>query len=92
MAEIGLEVSLTLLGDSSAAKGAMARQGIGKTKHMAVKQLWLQEYVASGAINMEKVPRAMNVSDVLTHGWTMADMKQFHRMNILTENLQAASP
>ena len=64
--DLYLELSL----DSSAAKGICQRRGSGKVKHLEVKQLWLQEKVLQKEIKMNKIPRAINPSDCLTHYWT----------------------
>ena len=86
--EIGVNMEIEILGDSSAAQGTLARQGAGKTKHLAVKQLWLQDYVAKGVIKTIKVPRSRNCADVLTHAWSVNDVKHFERMNLVTVSHQ----
>ena len=68
---------IVLKTDSSAAKGVVMRSGSGKLKHLSVKQLWLQEYTASGEILVEKIPREQNPSDALTHEWSSKDWKFF---------------
>ena len=40
---------------------------MGKVRHVEVNQLWLQEKVTSGEIEVVKVPRAENRADALTH-------------------------
>jgi len=67
--ELEINLNIEMYGDSSAAKGTLARQGSGKIKHLSTKQLWLQEKVTSGDIKYHKIPRAKNASDVLTHHW-----------------------
>ena len=39
--EMNIELSIEINGDSSAAKGTLARQGSGKIKHLHTKQLWI---------------------------------------------------
>ena len=85
MYEIGEEIGIKMFGDSSAAQGTVARQGIGKSKHLSVKQLWLQAKVADGTIDARKIPRTVNVSDALTHGWTAADIRHFYGMSLRAE-------
>ena len=58
---------LTIRGDSTAALGIVAREGCGKVKHLAVKQLWLQERVAGKEVTVLKIPRASNTADAMTH-------------------------
>ena len=40
--DMGIEVSLPLHADSSAAIGICRRAGIGRVRHLAVGQLWIQ--------------------------------------------------
>ena len=53
--------------DSSAARGVINRQGVGKIKHLEVKHMWVQEKELKKDFTMHRVPRAENVADVLTH-------------------------
>ena len=64
---------LRVLTDSSAARGIVQRQGVGKVKHLDIKSLWLQEREAVGDISCVKVPRLLNWSDLMTHNWSEAE-------------------
>ena len=70
----GETFTLELRTDASAAIGVCQRSGAGRVKHLAIKQLWLQGQVAQGALQIQKVPRAANVSDLLTHHCTGPDI------------------
>ena len=52
--------------DASAAIGIASRIGIGKTRHIGVNTLWLQEKVFSGDIVLTKVGSEENLADALT--------------------------
>ena len=78
--EWGRPLELVLRGDSSACKGVLHREGLGKLKHLHIKQLWLQREVGEGRICFEKVPRAINTADTLTKHWTPDAHTLFHRM------------
>lgn len=71
--EFGHEVQMFIFTDSSAATGILHRSGCGKLKHLEAKQLWVQEAVANKNIKIVKIPRAQNISDALTHHWTVAE-------------------
>ena len=64
--DLGVDVGLTVLADSSAAIGICRRTGIGKVRHLAVGQLWVQERVRSGDYELRKHPGAQNPADLLT--------------------------
>ena len=52
--------------DASVAQSLSSRRGLGGTKHIEVNQLWLQEKVNDGKIEIEKVRTDENMSDALT--------------------------
>ena len=60
-ATLGDQLTLELKTDASAARGVILRQGVGKVRHVQVKQLWLQGNVAAGEVSIVKIPRADNV-------------------------------
>ena len=72
--EMGMKVGAQLRGDSSAAQGILTRKGVGKVKHLEVKHLWVQEKVREGAVKPVKVPRIVNVADLLTHPCSGVEM------------------
>ena len=58
------EVSLFV--DNSAARNIASRQGVGRTRHLEGKILWLQDKVKQGIFIPRPVPTADNVSDLGT--------------------------
>ena len=52
--------------DASACKGMLLRHGVGRVKHLSVKQLWVQEVVKVFDIDIGRIPRADNPADLLT--------------------------
>ena len=52
--------------DSSAAKSIGSRRGLGKVRHIELAELWLQEQVARGKIQLQKIRGGENFSDSLT--------------------------
>ena len=55
MADLGFRMDLEVLTDASAAKGIAFRRGLGKTRHVAVHYLWVQEKVRHGDLVVSKV-------------------------------------
>ena len=49
--------------DSSAGKGIAQRKGLGKLKHLELRELWLQDYVQQGKVQIRKEPTDTNVAD-----------------------------
>ena len=53
--DLGHKVRVCVMTDSSAAKGMASRKGLGKVRHVEVNQLWVQQKVGSGEIELKKV-------------------------------------
>ena len=68
---------LVIYTDSSAAKGISSRRGLGKVRHIEVNQLWIQDRVNSGEIEVRKVTGISNIADALTKH-TEHDMLRKH--------------
>ena len=64
--DMGLELGLSLHADSSATIGICRRAGIGRVRHLAVGQLWVQEHLRRGAFTLFKVRGDSNPADLCT--------------------------
>ena len=64
--DLGLDYPLQLYADSSAAIGICRRSGVGRVRHLAVGQLWVQERLRAGHFTLFKVCGAANPADLLT--------------------------
>ena len=73
MMGFNVELEMELNIDSSAAKCICHRRGAGEIKHVAVNNLWIQEWVMKQELTVSKVPRDDNPSDCLTHYWSLKD-------------------
>ena len=80
MEELGLKAQIRIQGDSSACHGVLHREGSGRIKHLALKQLWLQSHVKPGEIVFEKVPRASNTADSLVKYWGQEGPEMFKKL------------
>ena len=68
--EWGSPSSIGCFCDSSAARGIASRVGVGRIKHLEVRQLWIQEQIRRGRAYIEWLPRKSNSADALTHACT----------------------
>ena len=66
LADLGINLTINLNTDSSAAKGIASRRGLGKVRHIELCELWLQDQVARGRIVVSKIRGDDNFSDSLT--------------------------
>ena len=62
--EIGNVVHLDT--DSSAAKSFVSRRGLGKMRHIEIRDLWLQKEVRDGKVEISKIDGTKNPSDLMT--------------------------
>ena len=65
-ADMGLDLALSVHADSSAAIGICRRSGIGRVRHLAVGQLWVQAHLRAGAFALYKVRGEHNPADLCT--------------------------
>ena len=68
MKEIGISVieKIQLFTDSSAAKSFVSRTGLGRMKHLEIRDLWLQREVGLGKVVVNKVEGPRNPADLMT--------------------------
>ncbi len=64
--DLGVELRPEVHADSSAAIGICRRSGIGKVRHLAVAQLWVQDLVRSKECSLHKVLGTENPADLMT--------------------------
>ena len=74
--DMGIPHTIVLYTDSSAAKGISSRRGLGKVRHIELNELWLQDQVARGRIEVRKIRGEDNFSDSLTKHSNQEKIKQ----------------
>ena len=62
----GLSNAVHLGTDSSAAKSFVARRGLGKMRHLQIRDLWLQKEMRDGLLEVIKVKGTENGADLMT--------------------------
>ncbi len=66
MADLSLEVEVQVNTDSIAAKSIASRRGAGRVRHVEVRELWVQDRVAKGELQIKKVKGEEKSADGLT--------------------------
>ena len=66
MEGMGIRVGVRVWTDSSAAMRVCGRSGLGKLRHVQTHNLWVQERVGTGAIQLRKVNGLVNQTELLT--------------------------
>lgn len=60
----GIKMTCRVRSDSSAARGMCNLPGLGKTRHVQTRYLWVQHQVKEKEVQLDPVPTSENVSDI----------------------------
>jgi hypothetical protein len=80
--DFGRSVGIQMLSDATAAIGMVAREGLGKVRHLAVADLWIQQRVRRGDLTVGKVNGKDNPADICTKGVPEAEIQK-HMKSVL---------
>ena len=75
--DMGIDIAVRVHTDAEAAKGIASRTGVGKTRHIAVHFLWVQEKVRNGDLSLQKVRGEHNPVDMMTKHLSKEKMMNF---------------
>ena len=64
--DLGWRLKLRVRSDATAAIGIARRKGLGKIRHLDCTDLWIQDQIRSGKIELTKVLGTENPADALT--------------------------
>ena len=92
--DLGLEWKLKIHSDAAAAIGICRRRGLGKVRHLAVADLWVQDHLRTKDFELVKVLGANNPADALTKAVEHACLdKHIMKMSLnCEEGLMASAP
>ena len=66
LSDFGFQTEVKLFTDATAAIGMVRRLGLGKVRHLATADLWIQAMVRQGKVAVAKVPGQENGADLMT--------------------------
>ena len=66
MSEFDIQADLVVKSDAVAAIGIVKRQGLGRVRHLAVADLWVQQRSRNNEVVYQKLEGTRNTSDMLT--------------------------
>ena len=78
--DFGIYVDVHVCSDASAAIGMVMREGLGKVRHLAVADLWVQHKRDSGEIVYSKINGDSNPADMLTRGVNGEKLQRYVNM------------
>ena len=76
LCDLGVELDLRVFTDATTGKSLASRRGLGKVRHIAVNELWLQSHVHDKSVVLVKIKNKFNPSDMLTKYLTKAEIQQ----------------
>ena len=90
--DLGIPLTVYVASDAAAAVGICRRKGLGKIRHLATADLWVQDRVKKKDFILERIPGVDNPADILTkHVDQMLLSKHTTFMGLRFEKGRAAS-
>ena len=65
-ADLGIRLDVTVMTDATAAIGIARRRGLGKVRHLATADLWIQDRIRKKDFALKKIAGSENPADMLT--------------------------
>ena len=66
LADMGIDLSVRVHTDATTGRAIATRRGLGKVRHIAVNELWIQEKVQQAALFIHKIKNKFNLADLLS--------------------------
>ena len=66
--DFGMKVEIAMLYDATAEIGTVGREGLGKVRHLATANFWIQQRIRRGEFSVSKWPGDDNPADLCTKG------------------------
>jgi len=85
LADLGIDVIIRVVTDSSACLGTAGRLGLGKAKHISTAYLWVQQILRDKLVTLDKIWGEVNRSDLGTKHlaaprmWELLRATGYHR-------------
>ena len=65
--------------DSNTAEAVASRRGLGETRNIELRLLWVQQKTHSGRVEIRRVPRELNLAHQLTTGKAWHEIQKLVR-------------
>ena len=74
--DLGVHLEIKVFTDATTGKAMAVRRGLGKVRHIAVNELWIQERVHLGDLRIIKIKNKFNPADLMTKHLSQAEIVQ----------------
>ena len=85
MEDLGVNLEIKVFTDATTGKAMAVRRGLGKVRHIAVNELWIQERVYLGDLKIVKIKNKFNPADLMTkhlsHGEIVNILEQLNHVH-----------
>ena len=75
--DFNVRVGVDIKSDATAAIGMARRQGLGRVRHLATSDLWIQQRLRAGDFSVQKHPGVTNSADLVTKVKPRSDILKF---------------
>ena len=80
LTDFGVKVKIEIHSDATAAIGICKRQGLGRVRHLATADLWIQQRIRFKELKLFKLPGTENPSDLMNKHKTAPEASRFMSM------------
>ena len=81
LADLGLEVNVRVHSDATAAIGICRRRGLGRVRHLAVADLWVQDRLRTQDFELKNVAGNQHLADLQTKSVADCAPKHANELN-----------
>ena len=74
LADLAVDLEIKVFTDATTGKAMATRRGLGKVRHIAVTELWIQEKIHGGNIKVMKIKNKFNPADLVTKHLSKAEI------------------
>ena len=89
--DLGFKVRVRIHSDACAAIGMARRRGLGRVRHLDVEDLWVQNKVREGHVDLLKMAGSENPADILTK-YVSADLMDKMLLKLDLKFIEGRSP
>ena len=75
LSDLGIHLDIVIYTDATSGKAMASRRGLGKVRHIAVNELWIQEHVQNKTLMIKKIRNKFNPADLMTKYLTRLEVQ-----------------
>ena len=76
LSDLGIDLEVRVHTDATTGRAIVTRRGLGKVRHIAVNELWMQEKVANNQVSIHKIKNKFNLADLMTKYLSKDEIEQ----------------